>query len=770
LPPAAGYRNPGLRGAQGMRRRQPARSTTITVVSSSGLKPQAALLASITRHLDVHDPERASLKSAARAAIVMPAVFAFADNVIGQPQTTIFSAFGSFSMLVLADFQGPPRSRLSAYLTLVGVGAALISLGTLCSRSTAAGASVTALVGFTILFAGLINRYFAAGAFAALLSFIIAVNVPASASAIPMRLEGWGLASAVALAAVMLLWPPRARPSLRPAATRVCIAIADLLQSELDGDVSLTRRVTEVGEAVASLRERFVATPYRPTGATAAAKALAFLVDELEWLRSIVLQQAGDRLDICAEENREAVAAAIAVLRACAARLSGLDERPDLERLVRAREGGIRALMRDIRGLPADRDDAVLVSAVEPSFRTRALSFATWEVGANTLLATGSAGPATDWGPRGRAAAPREVVRLLVEHARLQSVWFRNSVRGAAALTIAVYVAQRASLQHAFWVVLGTLSVLRSNALGTGSTILQAVAGTAAGILVGGVLVAAIGTNHGLLWAVLPIAVLLAAYAPRAISFTAGQAGFTVVLLVLFNIIQPTGWKVGLVRVEDVAIGFAISLGIGLLFWPRGARAALRASAADAYVTSADYFGAAATSSDVDALKTTATAAAHRLDDAYRQFLAEPGRERLNMESIATLVTGATRLRLAAHSLTTIAGEAGAWDPVGILDRDAMALRAWYIALADGIRRSVPGPPPESSDDAASREVLRFLDEAVADHDTDRIRSAVGATLASDHIGNLRSFEAHLARALHELSGERTRTPAREVEPLGAVR
>ena len=698
----------------------------------------------------------------------MPAVFAFADNVIRQPQTTFFSAFGSFSLLVLADFEGTPRSRLSAYLTLVGVGAALIPLGTLCSQSPAAGASVTAVVGFAVLFAGLINRYFAAGAFAALLSFIIAVNIPAPGSAIPARLEGWGLASAAAIAALMLLWPPRPRPALRPAAARVCDAIADLLQSELDGHSSLARRVTQVQEAVAALRGRFVATPYRPTGATGATKALAFLVDELEWLRSIVLQQARNRLGICAEENREAVAAAVAVLRACAARLSGIDQRPDLERLVRAREAGMRALMRDVRDLPPDRDEGALLSAVEPSFRARALSFATWEVGANTLLATGSAGPEGEWGPRGRPSAPREVARLLAEHTRLRSVWFRNSVRGAAALTIAVYVAQRTSLQHAFWVVLGTLSVLRSNALGTGSTILQAVAGTAAGIVVGGGLVAAIGTNHELLWAVLPIAVLLAAYAPRAISFAAGQAGFTVVLLILFNIIQPIGWKVGLVRVEDVAIGFAISLGVGLLFWPRGARAALRTSAADAYGTSANYFAAAVTGADVRALRTTAAAAAHRLDDAYRQFLAEPGRERLDMESIATLVTGATRLRLGAHSLTTIAGETGPWDRVGVLDSEATAIRSWYLSLAEAIRGSVPGPPPED-DDAGSREVLRYLGEAVAHGDADRIRSAVGAALASDHLRNLRRLEPHLARAQQELVDAGARAPATEAEALVAA-
>jgi uncharacterized membrane protein YccC len=727
------------------------------------------LLASIARHLHVHDPERASLKRAARAAIVMPAVFAFADNVIGQPQTTVFSAFGSFSVLVLADFEGAPRARLKAYLALAGVGAALISLGTLCSRSSLAGVTVMALLGFAILFAGLINRYFAAGSFAALLSLILALNVPGPPSAIPARLEGWALACAAAITAVMLLWPPRARRALRPAAARVCEAIADLLQGEIDGDASLARDATEVTEAASSLRERFVAGPYRPTGATGATKALAFLVEELEWLRSIVLLQARSRPDVCRQENREALAAATAVLRACAARLRGLDEQPDLARLVRAREAGMKALLRDIRDLPGDREDAVLVSAVEPSFRIRALSYATWEVGVNVLLATDSAAPEADWGRRRRPSAPREVARLLADHTRLRSVWFRNSVRAAAALAIAVYVAQRGSLQHAFWVVLGTLSVLRSNALGTGSTILQAVAGTAAGVIVGGGLVAAIGTSHGLLWAVLPVAVMLATYAPGAISFAAGQAGFTVVLMVLFNIIQPIGWKVGLVRVEDVAIGFAISLGVGLLFWPRGARAALRNSAADAYAASADYFSAAATANDVGAARPVAVAAAHRLDDAYRQFLAEPGRERLDLHGITTLVTGATRLRLAAHSLATIAGETGPWGRVAALDREATAVHTWYAALAEAIRRSTPSPPPQDSDDAHSADVLRYLDEVVADDDKARIRSAVGAALASDHVRDLRRFEPHLAGALGELIREDARAPAAEEVALAGA-
>ena len=78
-----------------------------------------------------------------------------------------------------------------------------------------------------------------------------------------------------------------------------------------------------------------------------------------------------------------------------------------------------------------------------------------------------------------------------------------------------------------------------------------------------------------LLWVLLPLAVLVSGMAPSMISFAAGQAAFTLVVIILFNIIQPIGWKVGLTRIEDVAIGCGVSIVVGFLFWPRGATAAL---------------------------------------------------------------------------------------------------------------------------------------------------------------------------------------------------
>src|SRR2546421_11344775 len=161
--------------------------------------------------LRLSDPGLAALRSAARAAVVMPAVFAFADKVVGNPQTAIFAAFGSFAMLVLVDFTGPMRSRFVAYLALACVGAGNVVLGTFCSRNAWLAAGAMAVVGFAILFSGVINGYFAAAGTSALLTFILPVTIPASFSEVPARLDGWGLAAAASLCAQMRLRPARPR-------------------------------------------------------------------------------------------------------------------------------------------------------------------------------------------------------------------------------------------------------------------------------------------------------------------------------------------------------------------------------------------------------------------------------------------------------------------------------------------------------------------------------------------------------------------------------
>ncbi|HET9120947.1 MAG TPA: FUSC family protein [Solirubrobacterales bacterium] len=718
------------------------------------------------------------MKAAARAAIVMPAVFGFADGVIGDPNTTLVSAFGSFAVLVLADFRGHWRTRLVAYLSLFAAGAVLITVGTLCSETPWLAVTAMAVVGFAILFSGAISGYFAAGGYAALLLFILPVAVPAPASAIPARLEGWGLAAGVGIAAVMLIWPSRARDGLRVATARACTALAELMKAELSLDRAAIDRSSQAArDAVAKARKIFVGTPYRPTGSTGPTEALAFLVDATDWLLDVIAAPASrvqSELDPCRDENREVMEAAVDVLRASAANLDGEHRDPDFDRLDRARDASAKALAQRIGEQTSGRDSIGPLEVPQPSFRMRQISFVAREIGIGALRTAGVPAPGTGledvaWyhparaeraAERGRSTAEASG-RLLLEYAGPGSAWFRNSVRGAAALSVAVLIIQVATLQHSFWVVLATLQVLRSNALGTGATIFQALAGTVAGITVGGALIYAIGTNEAVLWGVLPLAVLLAAYAPRAISFAAGQAGFTVVILIIFNIIVPTGWTIGLLRAEDVAVGCAISLVVGALFWPRGAETLVRQTLADAYSRSADYVAAAARrlasgerQGGLGAVRTEARGAALRLDDAFRQYLSEPSARRANLDDLGTLVSGAVRVRLAAFSMSMLGStpDEEGLEPCGrVLQDDAGALDSWYgkfgRALAEGADTQAPG----DRDRDGRGPVVNCVSQALATGTGVMPASALSLLWASQHLDILWRLGAELVEPANDL-------------------
>ena len=717
----------------------------------------------------------AALKSAARAAVVIPAVFALADKVIAQPQTSILAAFGSFALLVLVEFAGPARNRLVAYAALACAGAAFITLGTLCSRNPWLAAGAMAAVGFVVLFSGVISGYFAAATTGALLTFVLPVTIPAPNSAIPDRLEGWGLASGVAICAVMLLWPPRGRADLRRQAARALHIVVDVVEADRD---QFAERACLAREAVDGLGRRFLGTQHRPNGPTGPTAALASLPDELDWLVSFLAPSIqSPALKLTGAEDAEAMAATAAVLRASAERLGGHAERPDFARLDAARDSVARALVRRLTELPAEAVEDGLPEALDAPFRIRAVTYSSRQVAGYALLATGADAPELDQTdvaqPPPARAALETTEQLAAEHASAGSVWFQNSVRGAVGLAVAVYIAQQSGLQHSFWVVLGTLSVLRSNALGTGWSILSALAGTAVGIVVGALLVIVIGTHEAVLWGVLPVAILLGAYAPRAISFAAGQAGFTVVLFVLFNIIQPVGWRVGLIRVEDVAIGFAISLGVGLLFWPRGAGALLREDLAAAYARGVDYVVATARQliegGDPDAASRAARAAdaaVHRLDDAFRQYLAERSATEMNVEDVAALVGGAARVRRAAQSLASLGRMTNhdqRLEGCGEnLDREIHALQSWYVTLGYTLVNNRPLPPPHIRDAEGGSRLLACVSDAARDGDERTVRAALVLLWASQHLENLWRLEAHL--------GERGRKPQAGSTDAGPLR
>src|SRR5262249_51812364 len=410
------------------------------------------------RWLGQRDRGFAALRRATRAAIIMPAMFALGDKVIGNPQLATFAAFGSFAMLLLVDFGGPMAERLQAQVALAVTCGVFVCLATLASQTAWLAAAAMAVVGFGVIFAGVVSSVLAGATTALLLAFILPVSLAAPPSAVPDRLAGWGLAGGVALVAIAILWPVPARDRLRGAAAVACRALAARLRagvayllSGMDEQFALDRdhAAAQAGQAVDALRSAFLATPYRPTGLSTPARTTVRLVDELIWLNSIVIQPGLHRDG----GNREA----LPVKEAAAA---VLDRAADLLDSSRRRSDELDAALTDLAAAHAKMLESVMVDLpvwsrrpasdpaaggeqagefitwLDPAVRAQELSYAVSLIARNVELA--AAAERRSWRERwlgrqpegvpGTLSAARERITSYLEP---HSVWLHNSLRGA---------------------------------------------------------------------------------------------------------------------------------------------------------------------------------------------------------------------------------------------------------------------------------------------------------------------------------------------------
>jgi hypothetical protein len=734
----------------------------------------------------------------------MPAIFALCVEVIGNPAVATFAAFGSFAMLLLVDFAGPMRARLQAQAALAVTGAVFVCAGTLASRSAWLAAVAMALVAFGVLFAGVVSSVLAGATTSLLLAFILPVSLPGPVSSIPDRLAGWGLAAGAAFLAVALLWPAPARDPVRGAAIAGCRALASRLRLQVadvlggESTSSAAERdaaIERADSAVEALHAVFFATPYRPTGLSTAARTVVRLVDELRWLNTIVMQAGPNPPWTAVDPHARAVkSAAASVLERGADLLDVPRQSPDALHAalteLRARLDELErgaALKLPVRAV-ADGDVGVdqpmdgVISSLDPRFRAQELSFVVWQIAMNIDLA--AAAERRSWldqllgrQPAGLPGPLSAAQERAGSHVETDSVWLQNTIRGAAGLGLAVLIANLSGVQHAFWVVLGTLSVLRSNALSTGQNVLGGLLGTVAGFVVGAVVVALVGTNTTLLWLLLPPAVLLAGLAPAAVSFAAGQAAFTLTLLILFNILAPEGWQIGLVRIEDVALGSAVSLAVGLLFWPRGAGAALGKALAEAYTDSANYLAAAVRFGlgRCDSLARSvpaptdeairAAAAARRLDDAFRSYLAERGPKPVPLAEVTSLVTGVVGLRLTGDAVLDL------WQHDDEAGGDRTAARrellasteqmtGWYRNFAAALTGPHYVPEPLNHDELADQRLIDAVSHDLRGEDGQATATAVRMIWTGDHLDAARRLQDTLAGPAQTAVLQRALAPA----------
>ncbi len=655
-----------------------------------------------------------SARRALRAVLVVPPLFALTYEGFGNLQMALFAAFGGFASLIFAAFGGTRRDKLTAHFMLALVGSVALIIGTAVSGITWLAVLVTIPVACGIFFAGVAGPNAASGVTAALLPYVLPVATPGSVSTIPDRLAGWWLAAVVSTVAVLAIPAPSPGDRLRAAAARSARTLAAHLEASVRG-TSTAADLAACREAKNQLMTVFASTPYRPVGLATADQAMSSVVQTLEWCTALIADatEGHPQLDKAAPADRDLLLLAARVLGQTGGLLVGAPgEPPDAAALDRQREASAAYHRSRVTG-DYDSDEIIARHA----FHAQVITLAIRNVLADAQIATRQADPETiaarrrGWygaQPEGtmaerRVASIHGAIGVLVRHASFRSVWLLNSLRGSLALAAAVLVADVSGVQHGFWVVLGTLSVLRTNAASTESTALRALGGTVIGFAAGALLLLGIGTSTPALWTALPIALAIAAYAPGALPFAFGQAAFTVVVVVLFNLLQPAGWKVGLLRIEDVAIGCLVSLVVGVLFWPRGAAGVVGDDLADAFRRGADYLTQAVdwalgTRHEPPDAGSAAVTAGIRLDEALRGFLAEQGAKRVSKEELWMLVMATMRLRLTAYSLAGLQAPEhlrhkhhGTAYARAALARATADLTTFYERIAVLVGRPVPG-------------------------------------------------------------------------------
>ena len=683
------------------------------------------------------DPEHDALRRAVRAAIVVPISAAAGFYVGTGSHTAIFAIFGSVALLIMVDFPGNRPARALAYGGLAFNGAVLITIGTLVAPHPVLAVTVTFVLAVVVTFAGVLSEIVAAGRRATLLTFVLPACTPVAP--IPDRLLGWGIAVVVCVPAALFLFPPRHHDELRQRSARVCTLLADVLEG--------TATPKDATRAMNALWETFLGADYRPVALSAGSRALVRVTDDLGWLCDRVTADTGALLgDIRAPLVR--------VLRDSAAVLGISDpavraeRRADLDAaLTELRQIAHGRYREDIVDLLGEPDDDAAVAVGRRLLGRRTFS-ATVGVTGRVIRNAAAADARPVWArvlgrglpPTGTAdwvmpetTAVAAITKGLVA---TKAVVLQNSLRTGLGLALAVAVTHVFPLQNDFWVVLGALSVLRSSALTTGSRVWRAVIGTVIGFLIGAVLIELLGVDPVVLWTLLPVVAFGSAFVPEVASFVAGQAAFTMMVLIIFNLLAPTGWNVGLIRLEDVIIGASVSAVVSVLLWPRGARATVSKAINDAFAVGARFLvaavarvtrGASEQATDrVIALSQDALQASRTMDDAVRQYLSENSGATDVRAPVVRAANRAVRLRAAAELIADVVP-----PPHGVYERTRSILEEHAKAAGELVTGRGSGSRQSISDT-----FVRALRAEATDDDL-AIAAALPLVTVAAHIGAL---------------------------------
>src|SRR4029453_13108229 len=148
-------------------------------------------------------------------------------------------------------------------------------------------------------------------------------------------------------------------------------------------------------------------------------------------------------------------------------------------------------------------------------------------------------------------------------HFTPRSVFFQNAIRLALGLAAARLIAGLLDLSHGFWMLLATLTLMRTSVAATRAAVVPAFVGTVIGGLLMALVLGLAGTNSRFYVIAFPVSLIIGLAGGRIAGPIVGQASFTLMVALLFAQIAPVTWRLAEVRITDVVLGGLVGALIG---------------------------------------------------------------------------------------------------------------------------------------------------------------------------------------------------------------
>ncbi|MFD9410603.1 FUSC family protein [Streptomyces sp. NPDC059989] len=545
------------------------------------------------------------------------------DSTVGAT----YALFGTVALAGLSRIPGTGPQRATLVLRLIPACWLLVVIGTYLSVRTWSAVAGMLVVGFVLAFAAVGGPRPAGAGPGLQLLYILPSFPPYDPDSLGERLIGTTVGLVLLVLAERYVFPEPPTTPYRELAARAA-ETAGRCARELTGPPYAPSGAVlgAAREASTSLRLPMVPEADRPAGPGVRERALAHTGLAARTLLSRLVRlpgaPGGGGPDILRGVERLAERTAEGLRRratepgeayeglvAARAQLAGMSAEPAAPAVLRHHAAVLEVA------------DAALAMATAADIAVRGRA------------AAGDVEPGRFWYARMRA--PQLWWHRIEGHAGQRSVFFQNAVRISLALTAARLVAGLDTLPHGFWAMLATLTITRTTAVETWSTVRVALAGTFLGALFTAVMLTLAGNDTAVYAAVLPVWMLFAFTVGPVRGVGWAQGLFTVLVALVFVQLAPATWKLAELRLLDVLIGSTIGAVFGILAWPRGAHDEMGRAAAGLLRRAAEIVVATSTAMAAGGVREQSAgnpgqrSLRHALvmaESAYAQFQSEPTR------------------------------------------------------------------------------------------------------------------------------------------------